>query len=93
LHSVPVHRHTEVEPAFAAIKKQGSPVLIVPLSSMLVPGWTAGDLGREASVVEWLRRGGALHQEGGPNEQIPSGTPRRASVPLTVRGTVRARVA
>jgi putative ABC transport system substrate-binding protein len=41
LHSVPVHRHTEVEPAFAAIKKQGSPVLIVPLSSMLVPGWTA----------------------------------------------------
>jgi putative tryptophan/tyrosine transport system substrate-binding protein len=41
LHSVPVHRHTEVEPAFAAIKKQGSPVLIVPLSSMLVPGWIA----------------------------------------------------
>src|SRR4029450_14009146 len=41
LHPVPVPRHTEVEPAFAAIKKQGSPVLIVPLSSMLVPGWIA----------------------------------------------------
>jgi hypothetical protein len=24
------------------------------------------DLGHEASVVEWLRRGAALHQEGGP---------------------------
>ncbi len=41
LNSVPVQRHTEVEPAFAAIKKQGSQVLIVPLSSMLIPRWIA----------------------------------------------------
>jgi putative tryptophan/tyrosine transport system substrate-binding protein len=41
LNSVPVQRYTEVEPAFAAIKKQGSQLLIVPLSSMLVPGWIA----------------------------------------------------
>ena len=41
LNSVPVQRYTEVEPAFAAIKKQGSQILIVPLSSMLVPGWIA----------------------------------------------------
>lgn len=41
LNSVPVQRYTEVEPAFAAIKKQGSQLLIVPLSTMLVPGWIA----------------------------------------------------
>ena len=41
LNSVPVQRYTEVEPAFAAIKKQGSQLLIVPLSSMLVPAWIA----------------------------------------------------
>jgi putative ABC transport system substrate-binding protein len=41
LNSVQVQRYTEVEPAFAAIKKQGNQVLIVPLSSMLVPRWIA----------------------------------------------------
>jgi len=41
LNSVPVQRYTEVEPAFAAIKKQGSQMLIVQMSSMLVPGWIA----------------------------------------------------
>ena len=41
LNAVEVQRHTEVEPAFAAIKKQGNPMLIVPSSSMLVPGWIA----------------------------------------------------
>ena len=41
LNSVQVQRYTEVEPAFAAIKKQGNQMLIVPLSSMLVPGWIA----------------------------------------------------
>lgn len=41
LNSVEVQRYTEVEPAFAAIKKQGNRMLIVPLSSMLVPRWIA----------------------------------------------------
>ncbi len=41
LNSVPVRRYTEVEPAFAAIKKQGNQMLIVPFSSMLVPRWIA----------------------------------------------------
>ncbi len=36
-----VRRYTEVEPAFAAIRKQGNQVLIVPSSSMLVPAWIA----------------------------------------------------
>jgi putative tryptophan/tyrosine transport system substrate-binding protein len=37
----PVQRYTEVEPAFASIKKQGNQMLIVLSSSMLVPGWIA----------------------------------------------------
>ena len=37
LNSVPVQRYTEVEPAIAAIKKQSNQMLVVPLSSMLVP--------------------------------------------------------
>jgi len=41
LNSVPVQRYTEVEPAFASIKKQGNQMLIVLSSSMLVPGWIA----------------------------------------------------
>lgn len=41
VNSVPVRRYTEIEPAFAAIKKQGNHMLIVPLSSMLVPRWIA----------------------------------------------------
>jgi putative ABC transport system substrate-binding protein len=36
-----VQRHTEVEPAFAAIKKQGNQLLVVPMSNMLIPRWTA----------------------------------------------------
>jgi putative ABC transport system substrate-binding protein len=36
-----VERVSEVEPAFAAIKKQGSQLLVVPMSSMLIPRWTA----------------------------------------------------
>lgn len=38
---VQVQRHTEVEPAIAAIRKRGSPVLVVPYSTMLVPAWVA----------------------------------------------------
>ncbi len=34
-------RYTEVEPAFAAIRKQGNQMLIVPSSSMLIPRWIA----------------------------------------------------
>jgi len=41
LNAVQVQRHTEVEPAFAAIRKQGSPMLIVPSSGMLIPRWIA----------------------------------------------------
>jgi putative ABC transport system substrate-binding protein len=41
LNSVQVQRHTEVEPAIAAIKKRGNQMLIVPLSSLLVPRWVA----------------------------------------------------
>jgi putative ABC transport system substrate-binding protein len=41
LNAVEVQRHTEVEPAFATISKQGNPMLIVPASSMLVPAWIA----------------------------------------------------
>jgi putative tryptophan/tyrosine transport system substrate-binding protein len=41
LNPVEVRRYTEVEPAIAAIRKQGSQVLIVPASSMLVPAWIA----------------------------------------------------
>jgi putative ABC transport system substrate-binding protein len=36
-----VQRHTEVEPAFAAIKKQGNQLLVVPMSNMLIPRWIA----------------------------------------------------
>jgi hypothetical protein len=41
LHSLPVQRHTEIEPAFAATKKQRSQVLITLWSSILVPRWIA----------------------------------------------------
>ena len=41
LNPVEVRRYTEVEPAFAAIRKQGNQVIIVPSSSMLVPSWIA----------------------------------------------------
>jgi len=39
--SFKVRSHTEVEPAIASVKKQGGQMLIVPLSSMLVPRWIA----------------------------------------------------
>jgi putative ABC transport system substrate-binding protein len=41
LNAVQVRSHTEVEPALAAIRKQGNQVLIVPLSSLLIPRWIA----------------------------------------------------
>jgi len=41
LNAVQVQRYTEVEPAFAAMKKQGNQVLVVPSSSMLIPRWIA----------------------------------------------------
>src|SRR2546425_7280552 len=41
LNAVQVQRYNEVEPAFAAIKKQGNQMLIVPPSSMLIPRWIA----------------------------------------------------
>jgi putative tryptophan/tyrosine transport system substrate-binding protein len=36
-----VRHHSEVEPAFAAIKKQGNQLLVIPPSAMLVPRWVA----------------------------------------------------
>lgn len=41
LNAVQVRRHTDVEPAFAAIKKQGNQALVVPSSGMLIPRWIA----------------------------------------------------
>ena len=41
LNPVEVQQYTDVEPAFAAIKRQGGKILIVPSSSMLVPRWIA----------------------------------------------------
>ena len=41
LNAVEVKEYTDVEPAFAAIKRQGSQILVVPSSSMLVPRWIA----------------------------------------------------
>jgi putative ABC transport system substrate-binding protein len=41
LTTIEVRQHTDVEPAFAAIRKQGSQVLIVPPSNMLIPRWIA----------------------------------------------------
>jgi putative ABC transport system substrate-binding protein len=41
VHAQQVQRHTEVEPAFAAFKKQGNQLLMVPMSSMLIPRWIA----------------------------------------------------
>lgn len=38
---VQVQRHTEVEPAIAAIRKRGIQVIVVPFSVMLVPAWVA----------------------------------------------------
>ena len=65
LNSMPVQRHTEVEPAFAAIKKQGSELIIVPLSSMLVPGWIADlalkyKLGLASTSAGYAYEGGLL---------------------------------
>ena len=41
LSAVEVQQYTDVEPAFATIKRQGSKILLVPPSSMLVPRWIA----------------------------------------------------
>lgn len=41
LNAVDVQQYTDVEPAFATIKRQGNKVLVVPWSSMLVPRWIA----------------------------------------------------
>ena len=41
LNSVEVQQYTEVEPAFATMKRQGNKALIVPPSTMLVPRWIA----------------------------------------------------
>ena len=41
LNAVEVQQYTDVEPAIATIKRQGSKILIVPASSMLVPHWVA----------------------------------------------------
>lgn len=65
LNSVPVQRYTDVEPAFAAIKKQGNQLVIVPLSSMLVPGWIADlalkyKLGLASTSAGYVYEGGFL---------------------------------
>jgi putative ABC transport system substrate-binding protein len=49
VNAVRVKAHTEVEPAVAAIGKQGNQVLIVPYSSTFVPGWIA-DLARKHAL-------------------------------------------
>jgi putative ABC transport system substrate-binding protein len=41
VNAVQVRAYNDVEPAFAAIRKQGAPMLIVPSSSMLIPRWIA----------------------------------------------------
>jgi putative ABC transport system substrate-binding protein len=41
LNTVEVRRHTDVEPAIEALRKQGNQMLIAPASTMLVPGWIA----------------------------------------------------
>lgn len=41
LNAVDVQQYTDVEPAFAAMKRQGIKVLAVPSSTMLVPRWIA----------------------------------------------------
>jgi putative ABC transport system substrate-binding protein len=41
LHLAQVPRHTDVEAAIATLKKQGSQMLVVPISSMLIPRWIA----------------------------------------------------
>jgi len=41
LTAIDVTEYTDVEPAFVAIKRQGSKALIVPGSTMLVPRWIA----------------------------------------------------
>jgi len=41
LNAVEVEQYTDVEPAFATIKRHGSRVLVVPTSSMFVPHWIA----------------------------------------------------
>jgi putative ABC transport system substrate-binding protein len=47
--SMPVQRHTDVEPAFAAIKKQKTQLLIVQPSNMLIPSWIA-DLAQKGGL-------------------------------------------
>jgi putative ABC transport system substrate-binding protein len=41
LNAVEVEQYTDIEPAFATIKRQGSRFLVVPTSSMFVPRWIA----------------------------------------------------
>jgi putative ABC transport system substrate-binding protein len=41
LNAVEVQEYTDVEPAFATIKRQGSKIVVVPPSTMLVPRWIA----------------------------------------------------
>ena len=41
MNALQVQRYAEVEPAFAAIKKKGNPMMIVPPSSMLNSKWVA----------------------------------------------------
>jgi putative ABC transport system substrate-binding protein len=41
VNAVQVQRYADVEPAFAAIKKQGNSMMIVPPSSLLNPKWIA----------------------------------------------------
>jgi putative ABC transport system substrate-binding protein len=38
---VQVQRHTDVEPAFASVRKQGNPMVVVLPSGMLTPRWVA----------------------------------------------------
>ena len=41
INAAPVSRHTEVDPAFAAFKRQGTPMVVVVPSSMFIPNWIA----------------------------------------------------
>jgi putative ABC transport system substrate-binding protein len=41
LNAVEVQEYTDVEPAFATLKRQGSKVLVAPPSTMFVPRWIA----------------------------------------------------
>jgi putative ABC transport system substrate-binding protein len=41
INAAPVGKHTEVEPAFAAFKRQATPMVVVVPSSMFIPNWVA----------------------------------------------------